>query len=632
MQRFYFKIYNIKFILYLFSGIFPSVKLPKIKFKKKNFMFGRRNSITASKSGDTTATTYITPTTRESEITSAVIPTISSKVKDNYVENSQSFYDNPEQYEYEYNCLPPMHYQHRQQQQHEFETNKQQRYQIHCDLQHCNKAIDSNNARDIVPTTEPSKNGIILNIPLKSNNVRRAPEMRDMNHEKFTPCYHKTNFKEHEHSISNCNENGNQNFTLLQAQVSSIKIITTPTISDETTHNSNQDAYYNVDEECINGPTPQPPPRRKSKVNALNQNDKCTENPIPNISYDEPNDKQFSFGENLDFVSMYSTQSDLTFLDNAIGNCCQQQQNKITTTLDEINSNKYIDNLPPRNKSDPWTVNLDCGKLENDYIPKPVPITNSSNSSSSSSLQVNDDSPTLNKFEDQFVDIHQYNSWHNGTKQIETKRKLYQKQYSIDIFNQNNAKKDVFDDFDEIFSDSTKHSLKSIQSYEKEEISCENNDTFPASDTSIADRTTDVEQNKKNSIKSSGRYFGITEIQKLKKNIVEKVDSLVGCTIGGTTEKDVERNHANSFPEFSLQKENQFVAEINNMNDTEADVEKSTNELQWAKKDIRNYIVQQLACEVKCNKVRQDCSLERFHEAAHLDQINGKSSFFSSLK
>lgn len=335
----------------------------------------------------------------------AVIPSISSQIKDNYLENSPLSFD-----KHSTHPPPPLRTQADSQTDcTEFPcTTQRRRYRTS-------------------PEASPSaaRTGIILNIPLKSNNVRRTSELRAMNHEKFTPCiqsgeypaaaprrrlhhhHHPPNLQ-HENSISNCNETGKYNHT---ATESCIKM--TCTDSDKVPQISSSCEASSLQFSVHPDVKIRPPPRRRRRrrqTQCGNVVEGDVQQPIDRKDMSNYYWQQENNVDSLDFASMYLASEAPT-----------------TTTHSKPNDNERIKfhSLPPAhsrapfsivtNKSaDPWaTVNLvDSGKFEN----------------------------SLNEFEDRFVDTQQ------------RPKLTHQNKSSIDIFNRNDAN-DIFEDFDKIFTE-----------------------------------------------------------------------------------------------------------------------------------------------------------------------------------
>lgn len=251
------------FHLYIPSGILPSIKIPKIKLQKKLFTFGIGR----------TRDSYNVTTTRPDN--TKFVPTISLQVHENIVENN------------------PDHV-----------IGDKQKNQINSNLA-ASCIHNQNNLQNILGA---STGGIILNIPLKANNARRAP--RDMNHEKFTPCQRR--FQLHENSITDYNKN------VKFSKGTGLK-------------QGDQDRMYYEDSDRNMVKIAPPPRKRKSQLRRIIHSDVGTTNVSQSADDTVTNDFNFISSDGRDFGSM-----------NVVKRC----------------------HINPNNKSDPWTVNVDYRKLE----------------------------------------------------------------------------------------------------------------------------------------------------------------------------------------------------------------------------------------------------------------------------
>lgn len=281
------------FHLYIPSGILPSIKIPKIKLQKKLFSFsiGRTRdsyNVTSSRPDNT----KFVPT----------ISTISLQVHENVDENIVE--NNPDHV-----------------------IGDKQKNQINSNLA-ASCIHNQNNLQNILGAS--TGGGIILNIPLKANNARRAPAPRDMNHEKFTPCQRR--FQQHENSITDYNKN--------------VKFSkgTGPKQGD-------QDKTYYEDICCSKNMVKiAPPPRKRKSQSSRNSRDDVraigTTDISQPINQTLASDFNFISPDRWDFSCM-----------NGVKRC----------------------HINPNNKSDPWMVNVDYRKLE-----KPPELVQKANSSSGS--------------------------------------------------------------------------------------------------------------------------------------------------------------------------------------------------------------------------------------------------------
>lgn len=293
------------FHLYIPSGILPSIKIPKIKLQKKLFAFGIGR----------TRDSYNVTTPRPDN--TIFVPTISLQVHANVDENIVE--NNPDHV-----------------------IDDKQKNQINCNLPAAASCIHSQkNLQNLLGGAGVGAGGgIILNIPLKANNARRAP--RDMNHEKFTPCQRR--FQQHENSITDCNKN--------------VKF----SKGTGPKQQGDQDGMYYEDICCSSRNVVMkiaPPPRKRKSRRTMHQDERLSggggtataSQPINQTFVQHSNSVSF---DGCDFGCV-----------NAVKSC----------------------HTNPNNKSDPWMVNVDYRKLEKP--PPPPPNTNVSS--------------TSHAFEDEFV-------------------------------------------------------------------------------------------------------------------------------------------------------------------------------------------------------------------------------------
>lgn len=258
------------FHLYIPSGL-PSIKIPKIKLQKKLFSFS------IGRTRDSYNVTSPRPDNTK------FVPTISLQVHENINENIVE--NNPDHV-----------------------IGDKQKNQINSNLPtSCIHIHNQNNLQNVLGAT--TAGGIILNIPFKANNARRAP--RDMNHEKFTPCQRR--FHQHENTIT-----GNVKFS-------------------KGTGQGDQHGIFYEDICCkTNMVKIAPPPRkRKSKLWRHIQNDMIKIGSTTDVS--QPTNQTLE----CDFNFTAPDGCDFSCI-NAVKRC----------------------HINPNNKSDPWMVNVDYRKLE----------------------------------------------------------------------------------------------------------------------------------------------------------------------------------------------------------------------------------------------------------------------------
>lgn len=261
------------FHLYIPSGILPSIKIPKIKLQKKWFAFS------IGRTRDSYNVTSRTDNTK-------CVPTISSQVHENVDENIVE--NNPDRV-----------------------IGDKQKNQINSNLA-ASCIHNQNNLQNILGA---SAGGIILNIPLKANNARRAP--RDMNHEKFTPCQRR--FQQHENSITDDNKKN-------------VKFSKGTGPKQQGDHDR-----IHYEDICCNKNTVKiaPPPRKRKSQLRRNIPDQVVGCGTTNVN--QPINQ--TFASDSSFISPDGCDSSCM---NVVKRC----------------------HINPNNKSDPWMVNVDYRKLE----------------------------------------------------------------------------------------------------------------------------------------------------------------------------------------------------------------------------------------------------------------------------
>lgn len=172
------------FLLYSPTGIFPSVKLPKLKLKRKYFNFGLNKgsyNITSHKDANT----------------SLAIPSISSHVIE----------DNSCNIMLANHTSTSNHILSGGDDNNNVDDNDDARVGVSIVNPGNENAMQKNRQYLNIQFNDIRKSGILLNIPTKSNNAKRTtyttPMSRDMNHEKFTPCTgNSMQHQQHEKSIN----------------------------------------------------------------------------------------------------------------------------------------------------------------------------------------------------------------------------------------------------------------------------------------------------------------------------------------------------------------------------------------------------------------------------------------------